>query len=622
MKKINSVIAIFVIISMFVCGCSNEDSVSTSEEVLLAQVAVQEDKLEDDSDVSEEKPLHMTDIQLNSICMLNYLAGITQEINAKKNSRLYIEDVYSILLNNMNPNTVDEKTQDQLIFLMETLNNYRMISVKRDRLQFIFEQNRAQAIRDAVPNPRDIIKGIDTKDWVKTAISVAAIAIDSYAEYKSSTAQAELQFIQDGWELDDEEQTVLHNINMETFSYLNNTVRDHNLPGNLALNDEAITTFVSWKKISNVAQRIRLLESNQNKYKAYGEYWLLLAESYYKHGDYQKCLDAISSYESLKIQIFRDDIGYARILPLAVVSAKEIYTNDEYIQYADRCGNSIISNTDDNYEWALCYFAAQTYMDLYAQSGNRDFLVKAYNIVLDNISRLIDKQKEDNSTYISEVVVQEIPKDATEAEKKDIENYNKQIKEDRKRELPPIYEPLLLNCELLYSLADEMQIGDEQRNNIDEILHEKGNIIFLVPTLNMRYTFSNNNETSVDSDIDVLFNGKELSIPAKYVTDNAIIKMTVTTPESAEPYIINDWVLTDVKRSVNNDIDSFKASFRSDEAGQYKYMLDSCIKIEIFAHEGVETQPITLEYETVNTKTDLLKNIAFWNSNIGFRRVK
>ena len=184
-----------------------------------------------------------------------------------------------------------------------------------------------------------------------------------------------MQYIQDGWKLDEEEQKVLHGINTETFKYLNETVRENKIQqGELALNEEAITTFVNWKNNSNDAQRIRFLESNQNRYKAYGDYWLVLAESYYSHGDYAKCLEAISAYESLDIRIFRDDKGYAKVLPLAIISAGEVYRNEQYIAAADRYCAAILENTNDNYDWALRYFAAQTYVDLFAKTEIQTYL--------------------------------------------------------------------------------------------------------------------------------------------------------------------------------------------------------------------------------------------------------
>ena len=81
------------------------------------------------------------------------LVVLTQEINASQNSRLYLEETYSALQNNTNPNAVDSRTLVEINYLFDTLEEYRMIAVKRDRLQYIYEQNRARAIRDALPGP-------------------------------------------------------------------------------------------------------------------------------------------------------------------------------------------------------------------------------------------------------------------------------------------------------------------------------------------------------------------------------------------------------------------------------------------------------------------------------------
>ena len=61
----------------------------------------------------------LNDTQRNAISMLNYITVLTQEINASKNSRLYMESAYSNLINNTYPNAVDNRTLGQLrVFYM------------------------------------------------------------------------------------------------------------------------------------------------------------------------------------------------------------------------------------------------------------------------------------------------------------------------------------------------------------------------------------------------------------------------------------------------------------------------------------------------------------------------
>lgn len=67
----------------------------------------------------------LTDEQANAIAMLNYITVLTQDINASKNSRLYMEEAYSSLINNTYPNAVDSRTLSQLTGLLDTMEGYR-----------------------------------------------------------------------------------------------------------------------------------------------------------------------------------------------------------------------------------------------------------------------------------------------------------------------------------------------------------------------------------------------------------------------------------------------------------------------------------------------------------------
>ena len=79
----------------------------------------------------------LDDSQKNAISMLNYLTVLTESINRSKNSRLFLEEAYSNLLNNIYPNAVDSQTIEQLNALLNLMEDYRMLSIKRERLQYL-----------------------------------------------------------------------------------------------------------------------------------------------------------------------------------------------------------------------------------------------------------------------------------------------------------------------------------------------------------------------------------------------------------------------------------------------------------------------------------------------------
>ena len=546
-----------------------------------------------------EDPSGLDETQLNSIRMLNYLTVLSQEINSSNNSRIFLESAYSSLINNTYPNAVDVRTEAHMEDLLDTLESFRMLTVKRERLEYIYEQNRAQALKAAIPNPMGLLSVVQSGQPLKSAISVIYMAVDSYSSYTAYTAETDLQYLQDGWELDDAAATEVHNTRTMTFSYMLDMVRSNDLPGDYALNEDAVTEFVSWKNNSNVSRRIRFFESNQETYQAFGEYWLALAESYYENGDYEQCLEAVHQYEEINARIFRKDYGYAKALPLAIVSAREIYEDDEYIAVAAEYLPIITKNTDIS-DWAICYFVAQTYVDLYAKTTDVAYLESAYNLMTDVVNDLIDEQRELNDAYLADVEKEEIPDDAEKDEKKEIEQYNKMLEETRKTELPPISEPLRICSEMMFALADELDIDDDAKEEIEKMLHEDGQDLFLNQLIDANVRFYADSMDADISNLTVGFDGKKIKIPAMLVSSCS--KIVVTISDGSDKTVIEDWVVKEVKRE-DDTLESFVATFESETAKDFDYKADMSVSIEIYAVAENTTSDAAIEYDVVGTKT-------------------
>lgn len=557
----------------------------------------------------------LDDTQRNSIIMLNYLAVLTQEINASQNSRLYLENAYSTLINNTYPNAVDSRTLSQLTSLLDTLERYRMVAVKRERLEFVYEQNRAQAIRSAVPSPLGLLSAVRSYDIKGLAAAVVYMAVDSYTSYESQASQADLQYLQNGWALDDEAATALHNSRRDTFSYMIRIVGDYDLPGDLALSESAVDEFVAWENNSNVVQRIQFLEANVKTYQALGTYWLVLAESYFENGQYDKCLNAVASYEALGARIFRKDYEYARILPLAIISAGEVLDGDKYVAAAEDYIQKILDNTDYD-DWASRYFAAQAYVELYARTDDSAYLRSAYEIVLNNVNSLVNEQKAMNAEYLTSVVTVEAPKGATKEQKDDIKKYNDLLKAVRKTALPPVNEPLRLNCELLFALADKLLLSEQEQLLIENILHEKGQSIFLTTPIDNQYWFGFNPVAIDVTDMETSFDGKTLTVSASLVSANSVISVSITDPETGEVEVFTDWVVEKVDRKQEGDLGTFTATYTSASAKKFKYAAGLSIIIEIAIEEESQEELIVFEYVTTAEK-----KLVFFD-DVGFSRVE
>lgn len=539
------------------------------------------------------QPEKLTNVQENSIAWLNYLAMISQEINSSQNSKMYLEEAYAALINNTNPANVNELTESHLVSLLDIIEKYRMIAVKRDRLKYIYEQNKAKALKAAIPNPVGLLSATESLNPVKFIASGIYMAVDSFSSYSAYKNEINQEYLKDGWALDDEAAENLHDSRKRAFTYMIDIVRQDNLPGDLALNESAIEKFVDCKNNPNVNQQIQYLETNENTYHAFGSYWLLLSECYYNNQQYQKCLDCISEYEDLHSDIFRKDYELAKTLPLAVAAASQVQSKDKYVITAEKYLKMITDNTESD-QWDLRYFAAEMYVDLYSKTQNKEYLQSAYDLALNNVNHLTGKQKEINSTYIAAVKKVSIPKTATKSEKKKIEAYNEALEDKRETELPETYEPLAINCELLFAVANKLNISQADKDRIDGILSDGDDSLFLTKPIRNIFTFKPTN---------MFFSSKyekdELTLPVSCVSQGAKIKVTVTSGDKSVVY--EDWKIDEVERP-KKDFSSFKVIYKSKKADDCKWHKDSQVKVEVFNGDYSNSSPVVINFKVSKYK--------------------
>jgi len=573
------------------------------EEVQESEV---DDQRKDDTTVSETE-------QRNSFSMMYYLAITAEEIRISKNNRLLLDDIYTSLLNDINPGTIDEITQDHLQNLRDIIKAYINISVKRDRLQYIYNQDKAAAMRSAVPNPIAILSMANACDWKKLAMTAVYTAVDSYTSYKNASENADKNFLMSGWELDDEELATVQKNRDRAFDYMVDMVQEYDLDGMLTLNEKAIEKFAQISAIESVPERTRRLESEEETYKLLGNYWLELANCYFESGKYEDTITCVNRYNELATGIYRQDFNYVKILPKAIVAAQNIYSDELYVSTTGEYADAIIKNTPkDKDNWSTRYFAAQVYLDLYARTGERQYLEKAYEISYDNVTILLPEQRNINQTYLNEVkeVTVEEPdyryltntekkekQEEYKEEKKRAKEYNKELKETRKTELPALYEPLVLNCELLFNLADEMQISNAEKADIEAILKSASNGTFLTKPINDAYSFSNGKkEYSVELQEDGFI------VPVELLSKDS--EVTVTVKDNGKTEVFDDVTISKVERK-GSSIDNFEAHYTSKQMKKHVWTEGSKVTIDIKYCDAYD-KTSTFNFEVGEVKKQLI----------------
>ncbi len=525
--------------------------------------------------------------QLNSFSMMYYLAIVAEEIRTSKDNRLILDDIYTALLNDINPGAVDERTQEHLQNLRDIIKKYLSISVKRDRLQYIYNQDKAAAMKSAVPNPIAVLSMANSTDWKRLAVSVVYAVVDSYSSYKNASNEADKAFLMSGWELDDEEVAAVQKNRDRAFDYMVDMVQEYDLDGLKTLNEKAIERFAEICDIESVPERISRLLSEEETYSLLGNYWLELADCYFQTEQYDKCLECVQRYNDLSIGIYRKDYNYVQILPKAIVAAQNTYSGSKYISVTKDFADAIMENTETE-DWSTRYFTAQVYLDLYAKTKNQTYLKDAYDIARENVTILLKGQRDLNATYIADVVEVKIDepdyaymdkKEKNEAkaeynaEKKRVKAYNKSLKDARVTELPSLYEPLVLNCELLFALADELDINTSERKNIEAILKTNTNGTFITKPINDAFSFS-----AKTPKYSIAFDKDDIGIPAALLTARSEVRIEVT--ENGKTEKINDCTIKKVVRK-GETLDTFTAYYESKQLKKHKWTAASKVAVTI-----------------------------------------
>ena len=580
------VLVLLVLISIM-SGCSDQTQGKSAPDAVAQETAVPtanpitiEETAADSIDEPEENKSSaltgLSNSQLRAINTLNYLTSLLQDIQDSKQNRIYLQEAFASLKDNTHPD-IDSITQSYITDILNTLSNLRMLAVKREHLEYLYEQNKAHAIKAAIPNPLSVLTVAQSQSPIKTLASLVFMAMDSVGSYLSETEAADLKYLQEGWDLDEQEIKQLDQSQINAFNYIVDIVRESDLHKEnalLAMNESSVKQFIEIKKTTNTHSRIQALKDNERIYAGYGGYWLLLAQSYYELQQYENCLKAVSSYESLNMDIFRKDHDYANLIPLAISAASEVMTVAEYIPYSEKYLERLMNNCE-NTQWNLRYFAAVTYLDLYAKSNNDTYLQKAFYITKNNVNYLIKEQLDRNTTYLASVE-KIATKNMNEKRKKEAEQINKTREMKRKTELPPVYEPLWLNCKLLFSLAQQIDISEQEKTEIEAILHGNDMPLFLIEALDNLCWF----DVKENSKEEIAYNKGELSVPARYLSED--YEIVVQLKENEAVTVFDDWNVQKVERKTEGNLESFIVKLKSKKAAAHNYIDGGIAEVSVY----------------------------------------
>ncbi len=558
---------------------------ATSSEIVTQTISnenidnIEETLKKEDSGVKEEYNLS------TAVVMMNYLTINTQDVYKNKD-RYKINEIYDFLLNDgLLYGEMNTTTKNYIIELANKIFDFRLLDIKRNRVDFLHEQITSNMISAALkPDPLLSIGTAVATNFgnpVAIGISVGATVLNSAANAYNAYNETEQEYIKNNWELEDKELETVHGVRTDLFNYKADIVRDYQIKDEeQVLDNKQVEEYVTWMNDNNNnIGRIQHFEANVDAYKGYPMFWLVLAKSYYINKDYQKCIDAINKYYELtkKTKIFRYDRDFANTIQYGISSARNIMNDNDYVSYVNKF-IPIIEKELTNYavDWEMNFKIALYYIDLYNKTNDKTYLDKAYRKAYNNVNELARKQREDNKKYLKDYEKISIKKDASEKEKKEIEEYNKHIEEVYKKELPPVSGPLIANLDILLDLSEKLEVANSEKEKLNQMLHPSGETLFVCQALEKKYYFNDGKEhiiknyKNMSDDIveDCWFvelseNGALIKIPIQNVLDESLVGLSFKDTNNNEH--LYTMIKVDVDRktgyvryyyNIQNDIDS------------------------------------------------------------------
>lgn len=146
---------------------------------------------------------------------------------------------------------------------------------------------------------------------------------------------------------------------------------------------------------------------------------------------------------------------------------------------------------------------------------------------------------------------------------------------------------MLLNCDLLFALAEELKVSEADWQKINGILHPNGNPIFLTEALDAQY-YSPHDAVEKKADFDIEFAGTSVILPAVCCTADAEISVSVSDAKGEASVVLTDWTINSVERPTEGELATYRAIYTSEAARHHDWQPGEIIQIEIQPKAGAD----------------------------------
>ena len=423
-----------------------------------------------------------------SAAMINYLSMKTYEAIECDYNIYDLQNITEEIRGKIKRDAIkNDKETETYVFntLLNKLTDLKISSNAYNRIKEVLSNAKSKALREAAMEAAKGVKDVGGKDgpvgWVAKALGTAGMSALTYQKVMSEAKEG---YDEEKFTLDQEQIKVVDGLKNDLLHYNFDLGDGKNIDDKLLLREDDIKKYLDIKNYSTVDLRIHDFEKNQERFGKFPNYWLDLCANYFLRGkeldsnaDYKKCIEALKKYEENGGIIFREgkDTDFHERIPDVIASAKNLYNKNEYVKFAEE----YLKKMDGDLSWELAYYKAETYKDLYNQTSNKEYIRKAYEVINDNMTALVNEQDRANEANDKKV------KEALEEAKKNGSTgiYLNEVY------YHPVSDALLFYLDDLFECADILNISESEKKAIDRKLHKNNERLFKVYPIDNKYWF-------------------------------------------------------------------------------------------------------------------------------------
>lgn len=289
----------------------------------------------------------------------------------------------------------------------ETLADNKSIHAKRERLQYLFNQDRSRQVSALVPNAANILTiAFTAGDPLKSIIAVSGTVLSSVTSYVNEKQQAELELIQKNWELDDQQTQLFVRLLSELRGYLSQVSDKYGLTNEQLASDQTLRQyFLVLREKSDPREKLLSIDTRQFRTELgiFPEYWRELATISYELEDYDSALSHIEEYENRYVQTMYHDNAHANLMQIKAYCLIKLYPygverNNELVRLADEIERMSLAS-----DWMQQYFCVELYLTMLEgqESSDADKLkAKTVNLMQEVLTKVANQYSIDLENYL------------------------------------------------------------------------------------------------------------------------------------------------------------------------------------------------------------------------------